>query len=170
MPLTLDKLFSASIPASFVWADETVTIQWAPGRYTGEMDDLSERLNEDETQDRDDLAAAESAENAREAQSIRARIERRDQRAVRTLLATLIVSWDLMDGDEPYPTDDEHLIKLPPAFLREAFRAISGENQVDPPKAPGSDATSVPKASSARSPRGTRSSAARTTCVSRRGK
>jgi hypothetical protein len=170
MPLSLDKLFSKTLTATLLWDGETVSIEWAPARYTGEMDDLVDEYAEEENADKVKIAELRAAGDRTGADALQRRINRRNTQRVREYLAALIVTWDVMDGDVPYPTDIASLKKLPDVFLLECFRTLGEENQPDPPKARDSDDTSVPKASSARSQRGTRSSRARTTSASRRGK
>lgn len=169
MPITLDKLFSTTVASTFEYLGEVVHITWAPSRYTGEMDDLAESMTAEETQDRADIAEMEAAGDADGVLRIRSQIARRDRRTVRTFLSALLVSWDVMDGRKPYPTDEVSLAKLPDDFLQTAFMSLYGENAMDPQKAPSSNGPSEPKESSEPQPRGSRSSGEPTTSASPRG-
>lgn len=166
MPLTLDKLFSATVTTDFEWDGEVVHLVWSAARYTGEMDDLAEQLTADEEADNAKIEAlrAEGTDAAKaKAERLVQKADRRERRQVRRLLSELLVSWDVMDGAEPFPTDLEHMNRLPYIFCATAFLALSRENSPDPQKAPTSDGSSSPVERSAPSPGGTNSSAPATT-------
>jgi hypothetical protein len=169
MPLTLDKLFSETLESEFEFLGEIVHITWAPARYTGEMDDFAEKLTDEESRERAELEELIAAGQVEPAEKLRQRMERQDKRNLRRILSQLIVSWDLMDGTAPFPTDEMSLSKLPATFLSLTFLAIAADNQPDPQKAPGSDEPSDPKESSAPSLNGTASSGELTTSGSPRG-
>jgi hypothetical protein len=168
--LTLEKLFSTTVSSYVEWGEEVVTVQWAPARWTGEMDDLAEALSEEEDRERAEVARLRENGDTAAADKMAQKLQRQDRRNVRKILATIIVTWDLLDGVEPFPTDEEHLAKLPDAFNEAVFKAITEGNHVDPRKARDSGDTSAPTASSAKSRRGTRSSEGRTSSESPRGK
>lgn len=170
MPITLEKLFSPSLPGALEYLGETVNFRWSPSRYTGEMDDLAEQMDRDQDEDKAELADMVEAGDNDGVKRLLAEIQHRDRQTVRRFLAALLVEWDVMDGRKPFPTDEAALAKLPPEFLSAVFREISSENRADPPKPERSDEPSAPVASSATSRRGSRSSAGRTTSASRRGK
>lgn len=183
MPLTLQKLFNQTLPAEFEILGETVHFEWAPARYTGEMDEIAENLiaqndaaaDEEEALDsearelREEGQTAAADKKAKAADRIRKARERRDMRHLRTLLAQVLVSWDLMDGDVPLPIDEEHLRRLPDSFVTAVFVSLSAENRADPTKAPSSPASSSTTASSEPSPTGTGFSELPTTSESRPG-
>lgn len=158
MPLTLDKLFSSTVTTDFGWDGEVVHLVWSAARYTGEMDDLAEQLTADEEADNAKIEELRAAGKTAQAERIVQKADRRERRQVRRLLSELLVSWDVMDGDEPFPTDLEHMNRLPYIFCATAFLALSRENSPDPQKAPTSDGFSSTEESSAPSPGGTSSS------------
>lgn len=168
MPLTLDKLFAATVESTLDWEGEVVHLVWAPARYTGEMDEFAETLASEMTALEEEIASLGAAGRTGEAETARQLHTRKSARMVRTALATLLVSWDVLDGDEPIGTDEASLLRLPSAFLLACYIALGAENQVDPPKAPTSP-DGPETQSSAPSQGGTRSSAPRTTSASRRG-
>lgn len=177
MPLQLAQLFSATLHVSVTippemtgGVEESIDVEWAPARYTGEMDELASEIAEMESDGKAEVQELEDAGQKEAAFALVATINRRIVRSTRRLLSQIVVGWDLMDGKKPHPTDLEGLLKLPDAFVMLVFQGISEGNQVDPPKAPGSSDTSVPGASSARSRRGTSSSKRPTTSASRRGR
>jgi hypothetical protein len=51
MPISLEKLLSPTAATSFEFMGETVNVTFAPYRYTGEMQELAERLSDEETAD-----------------------------------------------------------------------------------------------------------------------
>lgn len=180
MPLTLEKLRSRTLPFELEVMGEPVIGTWAPARYSGEMDELAADLVE-ENEGADDEAASLEAEaielelagNVQGAELKRRAIRRvlksktrRDMRHLRALLSTILVAWDLMDGEKPYPTDEASLRKLPDFFVTAVFLAISAENRVDPTKAPNSPDLSNTPGSSEQNPPGTDSSAEPTTSPS----
>ena len=181
MPITLEKLFSPTVESSFPILGEVVHVTWSPWRYTGEMQELAERLGAE------DRAEAEALEELREEQAeadedravqIAGEISRREQvrgyresDAIRAFLSTLIVSWDVMDGRKPFATDLVSLKRLPDQFIRIVFLSLGIENQPDPTKAPSSDEPSgtAPNRGSGRSRTGTSSSGRPATTAARRG-
>jgi hypothetical protein len=169
MPITLEKLFSPSLPLVFEYLGEDVNVRWSPSRYTGEMDDLAEQMDREQEESSAELLAALQAEDEAAAKAIRATMQHRDRQATLRFLAALIVEWDVMDGLVPFGTDEAALKKLPPEFLEKVFREIASENKADPPKPERSDEPSAPEDSSVKSRRGSRSSGARTTSGSPRG-
>lgn len=168
MPITLEKLFSRTVSSSFEWDGETVNLVWSPARYTGEMYDLAEKMDREIREAQDAIAELEETEES-EANRLLAQARQIDRRGVRRFLSQLLVSWDVMDGKKPYPTDEEALLRLDPDFLGRAFLALGEENKADPTKPAPSDAISEPKGKPARSRRGSPSSGERTTSGSRRG-
>jgi len=170
MPLTLEKLFSPTVPSSLVVMGETVHLLWAPSRYTGEMDELADHLATEEAQDSASVAMLEAEGDEDGAAALKHTMERKNAAAARTFVAQLLVSWDVLDGKDPIPFDEASLKRLPDFFVIAVFLAMSEENATDPTNAPSSNGTSAPKASSARSPRGSPSSGARKSSKSRRGK
>lgn len=150
MPITLKKLFSPTARSSFDFLDETVNVVWAPFKYTGEMQDLAEKLIEESAQDRGEIdqlrkeADAATAEAARlragpdvdvlrvavlEAEAAAAmdqvntrevRLDSRDKRALRRTLSGLLVSWDVLDEDRKPIPTDEATL----AKLPDAFLQV----------------------------------------------
>lgn len=164
MPITLAKLYSPTLETEFDFLGETVHVTWAPHRYTGEMNELFEELNEREEQELDAIEAARAiaedetlpeAERAR-ARRRAARLERafeyRTKRRMRDYLASdgdgqggppgLLVGWDVLDEHgQPIPTTRAQLLRLPDSFVQALFLALTRENQPDPRNAPDSDGT-----------------------------
>jgi regulator of protease activity HflC (stomatin/prohibitin superfamily) len=162
MPITLEKLLSPTAETSFEWDGEVVNLVYAPMRYTGEMQDFAVRLDDEATAERAKVAelreqadtiiaeagkdeAAKAAAEAKAA-ALRAdamkretRMDFRDRAALRDFLATMLVSWDVMDGRKPLRTDRKTLDRLPDMFLKVAFVMIGTENSPDPQKAPTSN-------------------------------
>jgi hypothetical protein len=169
MPITLEKLFSATNETSFEYEGETVNVTWAPSRYTGEMDDLAAKIDQETEENAAALTELLDDDDKRGAMNLIATIRHTSRLTTRRFLAALLVTWDVLDGKDPLPTDEATLAKLPPEFLDAVFRAITRDNQEDPPKPDPSPATSEPKGSPAPSPRGSGSSRARTTSASHRG-
>jgi len=170
MPLTLDKLFSATVSSSFVVLGETVHLTWCPSKYTGEMDDLAREMQDEETADILAILALEEAGDTVGARALAETRERRNAAAVRRFLSEMLVAWDVMDGTVPHPHDEAGLNKLPAWLVTATFVAMSEENQTDPMSDPSSDEPSGPKASSGRSRPGTPSSGARKSSEQPRGK
>ncbi|HEY8818411.1 MAG TPA: hypothetical protein VIM25_06290 [Candidatus Limnocylindrales bacterium] len=170
MPITLDKLFSATVSSSFEYMGETVEMTWAPARYTGEMADLAEKLDADIEATQAEIDEAVAEEDGRKAMRLRIRAQQLDRKTVRRFLSALLVSWDVLDGKKPFPTDEASLAKLDPSFLAAAFTSLGEENRPDPTRPDHSNGTSAPKASPAPSRRGSRSSGGLTTSGSPRGK
>lgn len=168
MPLTLEKLFSPTVTSTLEVLGEVVTLTWAPARYTGEMDELAERLTLENAADEDALAELDG--NVAAAEEVQARQTRRNAATARTFVAAMLVSWDLMDGKKPFPFDEASLKKLPDFFVTAVFLAMSEENATDPTSAPSSADTSSPTETSERSRPGSSSSAPRRSSASRRGK
>lgn len=187
MPISLEKLFSDTITVSFPYMDETVNVTWAPARWTGEMQDLAERLAKEmgadgarvaelraEAQAKLDAAAAleaadgdaaavdalraEADDLAAEATEEAAELNLRDRRALRDSLVRFLVAWDVLDGDTPLPIDLASLNRLPDDFLRTIWLRLLAGNREDPPKAPTSDEPSATEKASAPSPIGTNTS------------
>lgn len=170
MPLQLADLFRDTLTTRVEFNAGDIDVVWAPARYTGEMADLVETLNDEESATLVRVAELEADDKADQAARLVVRANRQTARNVARLLSQLIVSWDLMDGKKPHPTDVAGLAKLPDMVLLAVFTSLSQANELDPPKAASSNGTSAQAVNSARSPRGTRSSARRTTSASRRGK
>lgn len=129
MPITLAKLFSPTVRTSFLFLDETVNVVFAPLRYTGEMQDLAERLtgemqvSADELDAlRDEAAAADAAADQLDAEpekdeaavqelrdqamvargkavSSEVELDHRGKAIIREFLARLLVSWDVLGED-----------------------------------------------------------------------
>lgn len=107
----------------------------------------------------DDADPAEVADAHRVDRELSNEIDRRERALdkggkgfVRKALSDLIIGWDLMDGDKPYPTDEQSLARLSDAFLRVVFLGLSIENQADPTKGPSSsEPSNIP--SSTQTPR-----------------
>lgn len=173
MPITLEKLFSPTVGSSFEFLDETVNCVWAPFRWTGEMQDLAEKVRIEIEEGRDEVTALREAGDEPAAKAREIELEMHDKRALRVMLSTMLVSWDVMDGDgpkaKPIATNLVALNKLPDAFLVAAFLSLSAENQEDPQKAPISDVSSETPIS-APNPLGTASSEPPTSLESRRGR
>lgn len=170
MPLTLEKLFSPTVTTSFEFLDETVTCVWSPFRWTGEMQDLAEKVRIEIEEGKDEVIALREAGDEEAAKAREIALDMRDKRALREMLSTMLVSWDVLDGKKPVKTDLATLNKLPDTFLVAAFLSLSAENQADPSTAPSSDVSSVPTASSAHNPDGSSSSDPPTSLESRRGR
>jgi hypothetical protein len=168
VPITLEKLFSATVSSSFEYMGETVNLVWAPARYTGEMYELAEKMDREIEETNEEIAALEEGET-KKAIRLLARARQADRRGVRAFLAALLVSWDVMDGKRPYPTDEASLEKLDPDFLAAAFMSLGSENEADPQKPDPSVEPSEPKASPAPSRRGSPSSGELTSSGSPRG-
>lgn len=109
MPITLEKILSPTAETSFEFMDETVHVTFAPLRYTGQMQEMAERLSDDEKAEQDEIRALreqadellasatpedkEAAESKAaglraDAASREQRLDLRDRRAVRDALAT----------------------------------------------------------------------------------
>lgn len=111
MPITLEKLLSPTAETSFEFMGETVTVTFAPMRYTGEMQDFSQRLSEEETAEQaritelreeattvlaeagkgkeaQALAAARAAELRGDADDRERKMDLRDRKALRDALAS----------------------------------------------------------------------------------
>lgn len=170
MPLSVEKLFSRTVDSSFEIDGDIVHLKWAPARYTGEMDDLAERMREEAEDGDAKLAELRAADDKDGADALIRQRDRADAAATRTFVATMLVDWDVMLGTTTHPHDEAGLLKLPDWFVRTVFLALSEENQVDPTSPAPSDEPSEPKARPAPSPRGSRSSGARKSSGSRRGK
>lgn len=56
MPITLEKILSPTAVTSFEFLGETVTVTFAPMRYTGEMQDFAQRIDEEEGAERQAIA------------------------------------------------------------------------------------------------------------------
>jgi hypothetical protein len=187
MPISLEKLFSDTITVSFPYMDETVNVTWAPARWTGEMQDLAERLAKEmaadgahvaelrkDAQGKLDAASAleEANGDAAEVEALRseadalaaeateeaAELNLRDRRALRDSLVRFLVGWDVLDGDTPLPIDLPNLNRLPDDFLRTLWIRLLEGNREDPQKAPSSDEPSSTEKGSAPSPTGTNTS------------
>jgi hypothetical protein len=171
MPITLEKLFSATVSSSFEYMGETVNMEWAPSRYTGEMWDLAEKIQNDLDAARDEIAAieGETPDATRDRNRILQRTRQIDRHGVRRFMSALLVSWDVLDGKKPYPTDEESLAKLDPDFLDIAFLSLVSENAADPTKPDPSHDISEPKGYPDASRPGSPSSGELTTSGSRRG-
>jgi hypothetical protein len=191
MPITLEKLFSPTATVSFEFLGDTVNVVWAPFRYTGEMQELAEKVVaeqevdqaaltdlraeakqlldsaaaiEEEDGDEAQIAALreEGADKLGEAQKAEIRLSHRDKRSIREVLATLLVSWDVLDArGKPVPTTLEELRRLPDPFVQAVFLSLSSESRPDPQKAPNSDEPSRTGRTSARSQIGTSTSSPR---------
>lgn len=170
MPLTLEKLFSPTVPSSFEFMGETVHLAWAPSRYTGEMDDFAVRMSAEMTADKARVVELREAGETDEADTLARKIERDDAATARRFVTQLLVTWDVLDGEDPLPITEESLKRLPTFFVIATFNAMSEENTVDPQNAPDSADTFNGKVRPARSPRGTNSSGARKSSGSRRGR
>jgi len=48
------------------------------------------------------------------------------------LIEKIVVSWDLMDGDQPYPVTFEALSRLPVQFLSAIVQAITEDMRPNP--------------------------------------
>lgn len=57
MPITLAKLFSPTATVSFPFLGETVNVTWAPFKYTGEMQELAEKMVAEDETDKAEIAA-----------------------------------------------------------------------------------------------------------------
>jgi len=127
MPITLAKLFSPTATVSFPFLGETVNVVWAPFRYTGEMQELADRIAAEQAVDTDEIARlrasatdkfeeaarleqadspdpeaiaalrTEAAAALLEADASEVRLDHRDKAAVREVLSKLLVSWDVLD-------------------------------------------------------------------------
>ncbi len=120
MPITLAKLFSHTTTASFEFMGETVSVTWAPYRYTGEMQELSEKLIDENDEDRAAIKAMrEEAEvAANEATALSETGETPDPEVVSALRAKAFQLFDEistrevhLDGREKHTIRD-HLSKL----------------------------------------------------------
>lgn len=174
MPLTLQKLRSRTLPFELEVMGEPVIGTWAPARYSGEMDELANDLVDENDAAGDEAASLEveaieaelggdvqgAALKRRAAKRIEKQRARRDMRHLRTLLSTILVTWDLMDGEKPYATDEASLRRLPDFFVQAVFLAISAENRADPKAPANSPVSSSTTESSEPSPTGTSSSEA----------
>jgi len=58
--------------------------------------------------------------------------------SVLELLERWLVRWDLMDGEEMYPTNLKSLKELPRSFLLDVFSAINQDVRIRPTKRAGS--------------------------------
>lgn len=166
MPLTLQQLFAETAEAEFDWSGETVHLTWAPARYTGEMDDLAEHLSDEEERDETLLTELTDSDQVTKAQRLQQRANRRERKMLREILSTVLVSWDVLDGDTPVPTTMEQLNRLPDIFIVACFLALSRGNAADPTNAPSSDGISSTAETSAPSLPGTPSSEEPTTSAS----
>jgi hypothetical protein len=185
MPLTLKKLMSLSLPASFPFMGDTVNMTYSPARYTGEMQDLAAALVNENDDTREEIerlreraeelaseakALEEGSDEAKalrdEAETLYDRIgtlevalDSRQRTMIREHLATLLLSWDVLGDDgKPLPTDIATLKTLPDFFLRIAYLNLRAENSADPQKAPSSENESSTEKGSAPSLTGTGSS------------
>lgn len=179
MPITLEKLFSPTLTVSFPFLEETVNVTWAPWRWTGEMQDLVDRMRAEFDAERDGLEermkAAIEAEGADE-ETVRegvrhalVEMSKADMAFVREMLSRLLVSWDVLDDDgKARPTDMAEMKRLPDQFLTAVWQALAKESAPDPSSAPNSDEPSDTETGSAPSPAGTSTSEPPRPSVSRR--
>lgn len=197
MPITLEKLFSPTAPSSFPFLGEIVHVTWAPFRWTGEMQELAERLSDESAVEKAAIAALKEEAEAIEAEAValvvevdlpkaldlrarasaltdeamtrELRLDTQDKTNMRDFLVTLLVTWDVLDdAGKPLPTDKATLRTLPTPFLQAVFTSLSMESQPDPQKAPESVEPSNTEKISAPSPTGTPSSSKPARSVSRR--
>ncbi len=195
MPITLEKLFSPTATVSFPFLGETVNVTFAPWKYTGEMQDLLDRLQAEQATEREEMAVLIEQANARDAEADRlngshaadvatlraraaelrdeasqheVRLDHRDKAALRDVLSKLLVTWDVLDAKgKPIPTTGESLNGLPDVFLWAVFLSLNQENQPDPTPAPPSNEPSSSR-TTARSRTGSRTSLKPEPSVSRR--
>ncbi|MHB8398429.1 MAG: hypothetical protein ACYDCI_05770 [Candidatus Limnocylindrales bacterium] len=139
MPITLEKLLSPKVTTPVEFLGETIDVTWAPFRYTGEMQELAERLSDEETAESEAIAELRAEGKDDEAQSRQIRLDHRDKRSLREVLSRLLVSWEVFEGRKRLPTDLATLNRLPDVFLTVVFLSLGRENQPDPQTAPNSD-------------------------------
>lgn len=144
MPITLEKLFSPTAKVEFEFLDETVHVTFAPFRYTGEMQDMADKLSADSDAAREEIVAlraqaedaqkrwkALQAEPDRDEEQIRAirrmasesyaEIEKRENKLtvlertlIRRFLSELLVTWDVMVAPKQPHPTDEESLKKLP--------------------------------------------------------
>lgn len=177
MPITLEKLFSPTATTSFEFLGETVTVEFSPWRWTGEMQALVNEFAREDEEEAERIAEARVSGDVAEADKRERELDLTNKRRLREMLACdagehrpagLLVSWDVMRGKKAVvPTLDE-LNRLPDYFLSCVFLALGAENMPDPKTASTSDEPSNTERTSVPSPTGTSSSRARESSPSRR--
>lgn len=96
-------------------------------------------------------------------------LDTREKALIRSSLAALVTTWDVLGADgKPIPTDIGTLKTLPDVFLRLVYLHLADENSADPPKAPTSETDSSTEKGSAPSLSGTNSSPQPARSASRR--
>lgn len=170
MPITLDKLFSPTAESSFEFLGESVTVVWAPWRWTGEMQEMADKLSAEADEEGEAIADLKAAGDEQGAKQREQAFDLQAKRRIRELLATLLVSWDVLDGRTPVGVDLPTLNKLPDPFLETVLLSLYQESMPDPQKAPNSEKPSDTEQTTGSAPsrNGMNTSSARERSASRR--
>ncbi len=144
MPITLEKLFSPTAKVEFEFLDEIIHVTFAPFRYTGEMQDMADKMTAETDTVRDELVAlrAQAADATKRADALDesperdeaqvlairamanetyAEIEKREAKLtvkerslIRRFLSELLVTWDVLMPDGKPHPTDEASLKKLP--------------------------------------------------------
>lgn len=177
MPITLEKLFSPTATASFEFLNETVTVEYCPWRWTGEMQSVFDTFSREEEEEAERIAELREAGDMAAVQASERKLNIANKRLFREMLACdsaegrpagLLVAWDVMRGKKAVVPTLAELNRLPDFFLTCVFLALGTENAPDPQTAPNSDEPSNTERTSVSSPTGTGSSRGRGSLASHR--